>query len=132
MPQDKIELVRRAAGLFREPWTEAFDAGLVHPELRWHPAVELDSEVYVGREGLAAFMRSWTEPFESWSSRLEEAHEVNGYVLGHHTQEAHGRGSSAPVSMHFSALYTISDGAIEEIRLFLDEAEALKAAETPP
>ena len=111
---------------------EAFDAGLVHPELRWHPAVELDPGVYVGQEGLATFMRGWIEPFESWSTTLEEVREVNGYVLGLHTQEAHGKGSSAPVSMRFAALYTFNDGVIEEIRLYLDENEALKAAEIPP
>ena len=57
---------------------------------------------------------------------------MNGYVLGLHTQEAYGKGSSAPVSMRFAALYTFSDGVIEEIRLFLDEDEALKAAGSLP
>ena len=132
MSQENLEIVRRAAELFREPWSEAFESGLVHPDMRWCPAVELDSGVYVGQEELATFMRSWTEPFESWSTKLEEVWELNGYVVGRHTQEASGKGSAAPVSMRFTALYTISGGAIEEVRLFLDEADALKAAETPP
>jgi ketosteroid isomerase-like protein len=108
---------------------EIVKEGLLAPDVKWYPAAELTgvAETYEGPEGFVELQRAWTENFD-WSSSTGELREVDDLVLASGRQTAHGKGSGVPVEMEFAMLSTVRDTAISEVRLYLSEADALKAA----
>jgi ketosteroid isomerase-like protein len=74
-------------------------------------------------------MRTWTEDFEDWSSRIErliDAGDNRVVALTH--QSATGKGSGVPVDLHHGSVFELKDGLVIRMRIYGDAKEALEAA----
>jgi ketosteroid isomerase-like protein len=91
-----------------------------------------DSE-YVGREGFDSQMARWIEPFESWSWELSELIDAGGddiLVVG--VQRGIPKGSASTVVMPIAQIWTVREGKLRRIRMFLEPAHAYRAASLAP
>jgi ketosteroid isomerase-like protein len=136
MSQENVEIVRRAdeafqAALARGDPGGGFDSEFLAPDAEWilPPEVPGFRPVYRGRDGFIEFMRTWTEDFEEWSSRIERLIDAGGNrVVGVFHQRAIGKASSVRVEWHTGLVYELEDGRIIRMRNYIDPAEALEAA----
>ena len=87
-----------------------------------------DSE-YRGRAAFDVQMERWTEPFESWSWELSELIDAGGDdILAVGVQRGVLKGSGTPVVMPIAQIWTVGDGKLRRIRMFLEPAHAYRAA----
>jgi ketosteroid isomerase-like protein len=110
----------------------AFDA--VADDAVLVPAAEVPGrESYRGIDGFAAFMRIWTEAFESWSFELEQvvdAGENRVAIVAY--QRGLGKGSGAPVDLRFGGVCFFEEGVVVRTQLYIDPAEAFAVAGLGP
>lgn len=93
------------------------------------PAAEvLGVRTYRGLDGYAEFLRTWTEPFESWTLRLERAIAAgDDRVVARGHQSGVGKGSGVPVELTFGMVYGFRDDRLASVQLFTDPVDALAA-----
>jgi ketosteroid isomerase-like protein len=90
-----------------------------------------DSE-YHGRVAFDAQMARWTEPFESWSWELSQLIDAGGDdILAVGVQRGVLKGSGTAVVMPIAQIWTVRDGKLRRIRMFLEPAHAYRAAGLP-
>jgi ketosteroid isomerase-like protein len=90
-----------------------------------------DSE-YHGRAEFDAQMARWAEPFESWSWELSELIDAGGDdILAVGVQRGVLKGSGTAVVMPIAQIWTVRDGKLRRIRMFLEPAHACRAAGLP-
>ena len=86
-------------------------------------------ESYRGMAGLLDFTRTWTEHFEDWSNEYERFIDAsNDRVVALARQSGTGKGSSVPVEMRYGMVFELKDRRVVRLRIFMDPAEAFKAA----
>ena len=139
MSKENVELVQRVWDLVAEGFEKgdpaaafdaAFDQGLLAPESIFTPALGVPgAESYVGREGFAEFLRTWTADFVDWRVWPEQIIDAgDDHVVVLTRQSATGKGSGATVELSFATVNTIKEGQIVDRRHYLDADEALAAA----
>jgi ketosteroid isomerase-like protein len=136
MSEENVEVVQRLLEAFNAGWERGdpgalFDSGTVADDLEFvvFPGLPGHPPSYRGRDGFTAFMRIWTEDFEGWSIEYERLIEApDNRVVALTLQRATGKGSGAPVELHFGQVFEIEDGRVIRMRNFPDFAEALEAA----
>jgi len=103
----------------------------VHPEIEWvEPPDAPDSDTHRGPEGVEFSTERWLSGFEEWRMEIEEIRDVRpGKVLVSARQHGRGRGSSAEVVARIFHLWTVRDGRALRMQMFLNEPDALAAAE---
>ena len=130
-----MELVRATCeafveGLERGDFEGAAEIGAIAVDFEFSPAPELAQGRYRGLEGFVEFMRSWTEDFENWSVRLERLVDAPpDKVVASMHQSGVGKGSGAPVELHYGAVFQVERDRIARLNLYLDPAQAFEAAE---
>ena len=102
------------------------DVRPLHPEIEWDASAFPFSGVAHGFYGLAGFWREFVEVWESYVYEMREYRDLGEWVLTVNDARARGRGG-IPVEMKVFQLWQVRDGKIVIVRLFLSEAEALKA-----
>ena len=135
MSKENVEIVRRVMETFQAGWERgdptAFDwASHIAPDAEWIPAPELvGPAVYQGVDGWIKFMRTWTEDFEDWSSRIERLIDAgDNRVVAITRQSATGKGSGVPVDLHHGSVFELEDGRIIRMQIYGNAKEALEAA----
>jgi hypothetical protein len=98
----------------------------MHPEVEWDPTAVGLAGVAYGFYGLALFWREWVEVWESYVYEMREYRDLGDWVLTVNDARARGRGGM-PVEMQVFQTWRVRGGKIVTVRLFLSEAEALKA-----
>lgn len=89
----------------------------------WEGWIE-DSE-YRGREGFDAQMGRWTEPFESWTWELSELVDAGGDdILAAGVQRGTLKGSTTALTMPVAGIWTVRDGKLQRIWMFLEPSHA--------
>ena len=128
MSEENIEQVRRGF----EEWqrTRKLDFDLLHADVEWilHGTPAGDAS-YRGPDGV----RRWfAEQEDAWSDQWWEIEDVretpDGRVLAFVVAHAVGRGSGVAVTLPLANIWTIEDGRVKRFEMFIDRAEALKAA----
>lgn len=106
---------------------DAFD--LVADDGELLPAPEVPgAESYRGIDGFMEFLWTWTEAFESWAFAIERLIGVgDDRVVALLHQWGTGKGSGAPVDLHFAAVHRFEDGRMVETRLYMNPADALES-----
>jgi ketosteroid isomerase-like protein len=134
MSRENVEVVRDIldrfqAGLDRGDPGAAFDSDALANDAEWIPPPEIPGpSSYRGRDGFVEFMHVWTEDFERWSlgvERLIDAGDDRVIALLH--QSATGKGSGAPVELHYALVYELKDGRVIRMRNYLSQHAALEA-----
>jgi ketosteroid isomerase-like protein len=88
---------------------------------------------YVGREGFDSQMARWTEPFENWSWEVSQLIDAGGDdILAVGMQRGILKGSASAVEMPIAQIWTVRDGKLRRIRMYLEPAHAYRAAGVAP
>ena len=129
MSRETLESVRALMEAVHRRDVDAF-AELSTPDLEWFPvfAVRVEGDPYIGREGIATFLREVDETWEEFRPLPDEYRDLGERILALGRLITRGRGSGVPVESPWGAVYDLRDGRVSRIRTFLDHGEALRAA----
>lgn len=126
MSEENVEIVRRAWETWERGdltgWLELVSDDLVTRR------VGLDNATYHGPEGFLEQASEWGEGFADWSVAAEEFIDTGNQVVVRNHQTARGDASGVPIAMDFWFVYTVSQGKIVRVDMFVNEREALEAA----
>jgi ketosteroid isomerase-like protein len=127
MSQSNVEIVREMLDAFvrgdYEGALEAFDPG-VEGDFTHMP----DGQMTHGREELRREIARWQGAWEELTTEIEGIEAKGENVLLLVYQSGVGKGSGAPMEMHYAQVFSIRDERIVWMKTFLDRAEALEAA----
>ena len=127
MSQENVELVLRGVAAMNRGDAEAFyavcDAGF---EMRLVGAVG-EPVTYAGEDGVRQFFRDMGESWADWGFEVEQARDLDEHVLLTGRQTGRGRVSGVEVDSPRACVVTVRDGAVTELRYFIEPAEALQA-----
>jgi uncharacterized protein len=126
LSEDAIALVKRAYDALSRRDLEmiatlaAPDVELVDPDLPGGGA-------FHGREGIRQFVKQWLEAFEELVVEVEDLVPVGGRIVA--CLHQHGRSTSGvPVELRDAHVWTIVDGRVSRVELYLTYAAARAAA----
>jgi ketosteroid isomerase-like protein len=130
--QENVELVRQALELLRQSYEigEATDGllALCAEDVRIDATRRVfNPDVYDGHDGV---QRSVREVFDAWEGFHEADQRVTDAgrrVVVAHTIRGRGRVSQAQVEQEAALIFTVHDGVVTHVEVFLDQADALKA-----
>jgi ketosteroid isomerase-like protein len=102
---------------------------LFDEELVWEtPAGGPTAGVYRGPQAAIDQIGSWTEPFKGFDWRPNQLVLSGDRVMITGRMSGEGRGSGVPVEAEEWHVWTLRDGRIVHLQMFLDEEEARAAA----
>jgi hypothetical protein len=84
--------------------------------------------VYEGADGIRRFFGDMHESWDSFGFAVDELRDLGGEVLVLGPQLGRGRASGVEVASPRAAVVSVADGALTELRYFLQQREALAAA----
>src|SRR5271165_1086453 len=130
MPQDKVEVARRAVDAYNRRDVEGFFAELGTTDFEWYPAITraLDGGGYRGREGVERFAADTSENWEELQNTAAEFRDLGDRVLVLGRMKGRGRGSGAPVDQPYAGIFDFRGERIWRYRVYLDRAEGLLTA----
>ncbi len=132
MSQENVEIVRRLYADFGLTPTQvqaAARAGLIATDAEFdYSALYPDGPVLRGVEAWRDYADSlpWGRSLKLAPERFFDVDDERVLVFVHATAE--GEGSGVPVERRSASEYTVRDGAIVRVKLYLDTTEALEAA----
>jgi ketosteroid isomerase-like protein len=131
MSQERVELLKRGVDAHNRRDLDAF-ADLCTADVEWFPSMAgaIEGGSYKGREGMERYFEHYDETWEGFRVEADEYRSVGDRVLALGRLEATGRGSGVPVSTPMGAVSEFRDGKMSRTRTYLDQAEALRAAES--
>jgi ketosteroid isomerase-like protein len=87
-----------------------------------------DAPEYSGWEGFNEFFARWTEPYEEFEQRLEEAIDAGDEdVVSIIHQRGRPMGSESWVEFRFAIVFTVTSGDLSRARVFRTPDDALEA-----
>jgi ketosteroid isomerase-like protein len=130
MPQDKLEVARRAVDGYNRRDVDGFFAELGTADFEWYPAIAraIDGAGYRGREGVERFAADTSENWEELQTTAEEFRDLGDRVLVLGRLQGRGKGSGAPVDQPYVGIFDFRGDRIWRYRVYLDHAEGLLAA----
>jgi ketosteroid isomerase-like protein len=130
MPQDKVELARRAVDTYNRRDVDGWFAEFATPDFEWHPALvrALDASRYRGREGIERFVADTSENWGELQTIAEEFRDLGDRVLVLGRLTGRGKGSGAPVDQTFAGIFDFRGERIWRYQAYFDRAEGLRAA----
>ena len=134
MPEENVELVRRAYEVFNEGGPEAvINAGIWSPEIvfDFSPSEIPGLGVYRGHDEVRAFFEEdWfgAFPFEEWEVVLDELVDHGDQVIAVHHQRGLGASSGAAAELEQGIIFTLRDGEVVRAEIYGDPKKALEAA----
>jgi ketosteroid isomerase-like protein len=130
MPQDKVDIVKRAIDAYNRRDVDGFFDELGTADFEGRPAVTraYDGGCYQGREGVERFAADTSEAWEELQTVAEEFRDLGDRVLFLGRQVGRGKGSGAPVDARLAMIYDFRGDRIWCCRSYSDRAEALRAA----
>ena len=130
MPEENLELFRRAFDAFGRQEVEAF-VECMDPEIDFEPHLALVEGKYHGHDGIRQFMADASEDMEVRRTDLDEIHDLGDRVLALGTFHVRGRGSGAEDATPFALLGTIRGGRFVHMKDYGGPAEGRRAAGLP-
>ena len=128
MSQENVEIVRR----IYSGWAEGdFTVGVGLLErnvtLVIDPGIPDGGGVFVGREGVRAYMTSFLDAWDSLTIAAESVEGTGDSVFVKVRQSGIGRGSGVPVETAYVQLWTFRGSRVIRLESILSEKEALEA-----
>ena len=130
MPQDKVEVAKRALDANNRRDVDGLFVELVTPDFLWESALAggLDGGSYRGREGVERFAAALSEVWEEVQLIAEEFRDLGDRVLVLGRQVGRGKGSGAQVDAPLAAIFDFRGDRIWRSRGYVDRAEGIRAA----
>lgn len=131
MPQDKVDVAKRATDAFNRRDTDGAFAELLTPDYEWYPAIVRVVDGgggYRGREGVEKFAADIRENWEELQALPEEFRDLGDRVLVLGMVKGRGKGSGAPVDTRYAGIFDFRGDRIWRYRVYFDHAEGLRAA----
>ena len=130
MPQDKVEVARRAVDAYNRRDVDGLFAELATPDFEWYPGIvrALGGGGYRGREGVDRFAADTSENWAELQIIAEEFRDLGDRVLVLGRIKGRGKGSGAPVDAPQAMILDFRADRIWRSRVYLDRAEGLRAA----
>ena len=135
MSEENVEIVRRVwnefqAGVERGDPGAFFDLDVVPDDYEFVLAEPIDLKpVWIGREDLAEFMRTWTEGFEDYSIQLERLIDAGGNrVVAVMRQHGTGTASGATGEVRMGQVFELEGGRLIRCTTYTNDTGALEAA----
>jgi ketosteroid isomerase-like protein len=127
MSQEDVEIAKRSVDAFNRRDVDALlDLGT--PD--WVLSSQLlDSGAdFRGREGIERFYAMLSESWEEFRSVVDDYRDLGDRVLLLGRNTGRGKGSGVTVDAPTASILDFHEGKVSRIRLYLDQAEALRAA----
>jgi ketosteroid isomerase-like protein len=133
MPRDKVDVAKRAIDAYNHRDVDGLFAELATPDFEYYPGIvrALDGGGYRGREGVERFKVDTIENWEELQSIPEEFRDLGDRVLVLFRLRGRGKGSGAPVDQPGACILDFRGERIWRNRVYLDRAEAMRAAGLP-
>jgi len=132
MPQENVELARRAWELWNQGAADDEIARRLAPDVEWHHQIGLGTPaegIYRGRGEVLKLSATLRDSFGVARVEIEDVRDLTPtevLVLG--TMHLEGRGSGAAVTTPFGAVTEVLDGLVVRQRFWTDQTRALEAA----
>jgi ketosteroid isomerase-like protein len=109
-----------------------FDSMLAHaePEFEVHDR-DRTGLVHRGHDGWRSFIREWMETWDSYTVEVEEIKRNGDHVFIYLMQHGVGKESGIEFREHFSQVLTFSGEKVVRFAIYVDRAEAERAAGLP-
>src|SRR3954469_733143 len=131
MSQQNVETLRKMFALFNEGGANTATEALGHllaPDFGLAEAEVLpDPEAYTGKEAFVANLAKLEESFDELQLEPLEIVDLGERIVVVVSMRGRGRGSSAPVEMTFTQLWSLRDGKAVSLQDYATKAEALEA-----
>jgi ketosteroid isomerase-like protein len=129
MPEESVEIVRRAYAAFNKRDIEAL-AALTDPDLimDWSRSMGPQRNVYRGREGIREWIAGMDEAFETFEVAPLEFRGSGSRIVVPTRVGGRGRGSGATVEAQGATVWELRDGKVVKMTLYQSRQEALDAA----
>jgi ketosteroid isomerase-like protein len=104
-------------------------AALCHPDIEVIDAPDLPgTRTYRGRAELAAELENLREMFQDPQATIDEIRVGEDRALALFHVVGHGQGGGVPINPEIAYVFSLEDGEITRIRIFLDHATGLAEA----
>jgi ketosteroid isomerase-like protein len=128
MSQENVEIIKRVVDAFNARDVEAY-AAFMAPDVEWFTAMgAVEGEIFRGRSGIDAYFGRMTEAWEEFRGVADEHRDLGDSVIILGRVHARGRASSVQIDGPWACLFDFRGQKISRIRVFLDHAEARRAA----
>jgi ketosteroid isomerase-like protein len=81
-----------------------------------------------GHKEVATYLRSWLDTWDEYRPEPEEFIESGDQVVALVHLRARGKGSRFQIEEHVADVFTVKDGKIATLRLYVERGKALEAA----
>jgi ketosteroid isomerase-like protein len=129
MSQENVEVAKGGVDALNRRDLDAF-VELCTTDVEWFPSMAgtIEGDGFKGREGMERYIEQYDEAWETFRVEVDEYRSVGNCVLALGRLEATGRGSGVPVNTPMGAVSEFRDGKMSRTRIYLNQAEALRAA----
>jgi uncharacterized protein len=128
MSQEKVEIVKRVTDAFNRREVDAL-LDLATPDCEMSSQLlDATADDFQGRGGLERFYAMLSDSWEDFQSVAQEYLDLGDRVLALGRNRGRGKGSGVPVEGPYGAVFDFRGDKISRIRLFVDHAEASRAA----
>jgi ketosteroid isomerase-like protein len=79
-----------------------------------------------GQKRVADYLHGWLQSWDAYQAELEDFREVDDRVIAFVRARARGKGSRFDTDTENADIFTLRDGKITHLRLYVDRDEALR------
>jgi ketosteroid isomerase-like protein len=126
MSQENVEIVRRVIDAFNRRADDAI-LDLCDAEVELESAL-VEKRTYRGLDGLGQYRQDLDAAWEEWHTERDRVLDAgDSQVLHLYRIVGRGRGSGIRVARDIALLWCLREGRLHRGRVFLDQADALRA-----
>jgi ketosteroid isomerase-like protein len=130
LPQQNVEIVRRALAVFQE--TQRLLSAAYAPDWVWNMGTLkgwLGRPEFTGTEEFDAFLVDWIAPYDEWAFEPERIEAAGKHrVVAVLRQQGRLRDSRSWVDLRYGAVWTMKNGLIQRVDCYASPEEAFEAA----
>jgi ketosteroid isomerase-like protein len=130
MSSENVEIVRAGIQEWNRGDVEALLARATE-DFEWHPTLvqNVEGKAFRGHAEFREFLEEWNRTWESWDLEIQELRDFGDRVLALTRVRAKGRGSGVEFNQPIAQIFDLRGGLICRGETFLDQGEAIAAAE---
>jgi ketosteroid isomerase-like protein len=126
MPNDTAQLLRQFyEGLNSSDLEAVMSLCDQHVEV-YIPPDQMSANAPRGQKRVADYLQDWLQTWDEYQAELEDFREVDQRVIAFIRARARGKGSRFDTETENADIFTLQDGKITHLRLYVDRDEALR------